>query len=221
MKFLYFACILATILARDIRVFHMTDIHAELDYLQGAATPCEKGPCCRATSVPVNGTYPAPKYGDHKCDNAPDFIRDSFKYFANLFEENPDLKPDYIMMTGDQCTHRPWETQTAEMNIRLVRYVHNTYREYFRDYTTIPVMGNHDTYPEGHMKLPPENRWMTEVMAEMWKGWVPEEQMENVLYGGYYTMLVGIDFFLLSLDCQEVESNRFEQSVVLSNKQGG
>ena len=196
-KTILVVALLAISLARDIRVFHMTDIHAELDYRAGAPAICEERPCCRKDSIPKNETYPAGKYGDHHCDNPPQFIEETFDYFANLFEENPDIKPDYIMMTGDQCTHRKKDTQSAELNIKLVRYVFNTYRHYFGKYHTIPVFGNHDTFPEGHMLLPPENRWMTEVMAELWRDWVPEEQMENVLYGGYYTKLVG--FLELSL----------------------
>lgn len=191
MKFLSLLLLLiSSALCRDIRVFHLTDIHVEPDYTKGAPARCVEYPCCRSDSVPANLTYPAPKYGDHFCDSAPEFVNDSFAYFADYFEKNPDKKPDYILMTGDQGTHRPRPTQTSELNIKLVRYVFNTYKKYFGEYPTIPVFGNHDTFPEGQMALPPENRWMTEVMAELWKDWIPEEQMENVLYGGYYTKLV-------------------------------
>lgn len=191
-SFLFIAFV--AVVAKDIKVFHLTDIHAELDYQMGKPALCEERPCCRCNSVATNTTRLAPKYGDHNCDNAPDFIHDSFEYFVNYFKENPDMKPDYILMTGDQATHRKKNLQNPEMNIKLVRYVFNLYKEYFGEYPTIPVFGNHDTYPEGHMLLPPENRWMTEVMAELWKDWIPEDQMENVLYGGYYTMMVFLCF---------------------------
>lgn len=199
-KYAIFVCLLISVLAKDIKVFHLTDIHVEPDYRVNAPTLCEERPCCRVNSVPSNGTKAAPKYGDHNCDNAPDFISESFDYFAKLFKKNPDMKPDYILMTGDQCTHRKKSTQSAELNIKLVRHVFNTYREYFGDYHTIPVFGNHDTFPEGHMLLPPENRWMTEVMLDLWKGWVPEDQYDNVLYGGYYTKLVDIILYVDFID---------------------
>ena len=176
--------------SKDIKVFHFTDIHAELDYEMGMPAVCVEGPCCRIDSIAKNESYAAPRYGDHHCDNAPDFIQDSFDFFARYFEENPDKKPDYILMTGDQATHRKKSTQSAELNIKLVRYVFETYKKYFGQYSTIPVFGNHDTFPEGHMLLPPENKWMTEVMADLWKDWVPMDQMDTILYGGYYTMTV-------------------------------
>ena len=188
--------LLSIVTSRDIKVFHITDVHVEPHYQMGRPARCVEYPCCRIESVAANVSYPAPKYGDHYCDNSPDFVNDSFEYFANYFKENPDKKPDYILMTGDQGTHRARSTQTAELNIQVVQYVFNTYRKYFGEYPTIPVFGNHDTFPEGQMSLPPNNRWMTKVMAELWKGWVPEEQMENVLYGGYYTKLVSVIMIL-------------------------
>ena len=181
---------------KDIKVFHLTDVHVEPDYQMGAPARCIEYPCCRIDSIKTNLTYPAPKYGDHYCDSSPDFVNDSFEYFAKYFDENPDKKPDFILMTGDQGTHRKRSTQTSELNIKLVRYVFNTYKKHLGHYPTIPVFGNHDTFPEGHMLLPPENRWMTEVMADLWKDWLPEDQIENVLYGGYYTELVRFPFSL-------------------------
>ena len=152
---------------------------------------CESRPCCRKDSVAVNVTYPAPIYGDHNCDSSPEFFVDSLQYLREFFDSHPNLKPDFILATGDEPPHRKRETQTQEMNVEVIRYVYGKLKEAFGDYRVFPTFGNHDTWPEGRMSVPPENRWMTEVMADLWKSWISEDQMENVLYGGYYTMLVG------------------------------
>ena len=190
-SFVCIALILSLAFAKTHMIFQITDIHIEPDYRKGAPTVCENKPCCRKDSVPVNGTYPAPIYGDHHCDNSPEFFVDSLYYIREFFESHPNLKPDYIITTGDEATHRKYTTQTPELNVELVRYVYTHLKDVFGDYKIIPSFGNHDTYPEGKMALPPENQWMTNVMVDLWKSWIPEDQIENVRYGGYYTMEVG------------------------------
>lgn len=192
MKFTLFVflLLLGIVFGKTRLVLQLTDIHIEKDYLEGAPALCEQFPCCRIDSVPKNETRPAPRYGDHNCDCAPEFFRDSLIWFKNYFDVNSSLNPDYILVTGDQATHRPKATQTADLNIELVRYAFTQIKNVFGDYPIIPAFGNHDTFPEGHMLPPPDNRWMTEVMADLWQSWLPSEQMENVLYGGYYTMIV-------------------------------
>ena len=194
-------CLLVLGFAKDIVVFQLTDVHVEPDYLEGAPALCLEYPCCRRNSVPKNETRNAGRYGDHNCDNAPEFVRDSLHWFKSFFKAHPEKNPDFIIMTGDQATHREKSTQTPELNIELIRYVFHEIKEILPDYLVIPIFGNHDTFPEGHMLPPPGNRRMTEVMADIWKTWIPKDQMENVLYGGYYTMLIKEGWRVIALNC--------------------
>ena len=194
-------CLFVLSVSRDIVVFQLTDVHVEPDYLEGAPALCEEFPCCRGNSVPTNETRSAGRYGDHNCDNAPEFVHDSLRWFKTYFKSHPERNPDLILMTGDQATHRKKSTQTPELNIELIRYVFREVKNSFPDYPVIPIFGNHDTFPEGHMLPPPGNRRMTEVMATIWKKWIPKDQLENVLYGGYYTMLIEKGWRVIALNC--------------------
>ena len=184
--------VISVAFAKTHLVMQITDIHLEPDYREGTPAVCENRPCCRENSIPTNETYPAPLYGDHNCDNSPEFFVDSLHYFREFFESHPNLKPDFIIATGDEPTHRKRETQTQELNVGVIRYVYGKLKEVFSDYQIYPAFGNHDTFPEGRMSAPPENRWMTDVMADLWKSWIPEDQMDNLRYGGYYTALVSL-----------------------------
>ena len=83
----------------DIGTFiHISDIHFDARYLEGANALCERPLCCRASDVlPANQTQfrAAGKWGDYNCDTAPVLLENLWDTFLALPE-----KPDFIIYTG-------------------------------------------------------------------------------------------------------------------------
>lgn len=55
-----------------IQIAHISDIHVDLSYEEGASYNCTKNICCRpytADEEPDVTAYPAGEYGNHACDS--------------------------------------------------------------------------------------------------------------------------------------------------------
>ena len=54
-------------------LLHITDIHYDIDYHEGAATNCIFAStgmrCCHKYDIPISTIEPAGKWGDYNCDD--------------------------------------------------------------------------------------------------------------------------------------------------------
>lgn len=77
-----------------------TDLHLDLNYVEGASTECDWALCCRRRNgFPSDVTKQAGKYGSiAKCDVPPAML-------YKLGDKINDLKPDVLFWTGDVPPH--------------------------------------------------------------------------------------------------------------------
>ena len=98
---------------------HITDLHVQMDYTEGANTDCGQPICCRGVkgqpSVPV-GTGAA-KFGDFACDLSPELASSMFDAIGAL-----EVTPDFLLNTGDDPAHDVW-AQTHKANLAAIGFV--------------------------------------------------------------------------------------------------
>jgi len=64
-----------------------------------------------------------------------------------------------------------------------------------------PALGNHESWPTDQYHIP-EYNWLTSNMSTLWANWLPEQALETVKYGGYYSVLVNPGFRIIALNTQ-------------------
>ena len=177
---------------QPIRILQLTDIHLDHKYKVGTPVDCGMFTCCHEG---MNGSGKAGQYGDYACDlpiATLDLLTD------HLQQLNP--QPDIIVYTGDNPPHDNWEeswqSQTNSTNF-LVKYLSTK----LPNQTIYPAMGNHETFPESFY-YPPRYRNLTDALAEFWQRWVelPENALQTIRAGGFYTMLIRPGLRLMSIN---------------------
>lgn len=83
-----------------ITVYHLADLHVELNYTEGAKVKdCGEIVCCKGHSMAEVKSEGAGKWGDKNCD----FPFESLKLIAKTVEETGE--PDLVIWTGDNNSH--------------------------------------------------------------------------------------------------------------------
>ena len=175
------------------KVLQLTDIHLDLNYIEGAEAECDLLICCRN---PVNenntgSSRPAGAYGDYGCD-LPQLAAESVFEDASKRYENYS----FIMLTGDYVHHAMWATSVQE-NTRHNEAVSNMIEKYFKDTPVYPVVGNHEPHPcnmytpsylwnlEGHDF---DLSWMFDNIASLYSRHLTPEAIQTFKKAGYYTI---------------------------------
>ena len=177
---------------QPIRILQLTDIHLDHQYKSGTPVDCGLFICCQEG---MNGSGRAGQYGDYKCDLP---IATLNLLTNHLKQLNP--QPDFIVYTGDNPPHdiweESWQSQTNSTNF-LVKYLSTK----LPNQTIYPAMGNHETFPESFY-YPPRYRNLTDALAEFWQRWVelPENALQTIRAGGFYTMLIRPGLRLMSIN---------------------
>lgn len=99
-----------------------------------------------------------------------------------------------MYFTGDIIDHGIWDT-TEDGNKESITVIHDLLASTFPGIPVYPVIGNHESQPMNMFppnEVPPEfsTQWLFEYMANEWSKWLPEDDLETVRTGGYYTMLI-------------------------------
>lgn len=148
---------------KTIKVAMITDIHLDLDYVEGAKTECGFIACCRA----VNGftdikSKKAGKYGHYNCDTPLDLITSMGEFM------NSEIKPEAIFWTGDTVPHNMHEETDYQEKIKYVKRATEFFDANFTNLPLYPVMGNHDFQTSNLQNF--ENRdKMIDITKDMWK----------------------------------------------------
>lgn len=83
-----------------------------------------------------------------------------------------------------------------ERNREIITKVMIKLKETFGSTPVFPVLGNHEPHPVDlfspikNMDLNYSTQWIFDLVAKLWKDWLPEETQKTILLGGYYTVLV-------------------------------
>lgn len=177
--------------AETWKVLHVTDIHTDTKYVEGSRGVCPDPLCCRSTSFKgnfleeVNAEDKAGKWGfPGKCDLP---LRTLLNFIDTVVR---DIKPDFIIWTGDNPSHAEWEADTQEEVYNVTSLFTYLLKEKFNN--TVPVypsLGNHEKFPADQF-FPYggdiEGHWI-KFFADLWKDWLGEESYQQFLKTGFYS----------------------------------
>lgn len=182
-----------------LRVLHLTDIHMDTFYAPDTKAVCHEPLCCRADDGNI-GPFPsgAGRYGDYRDCDTPIWT------LHGLFTHLQTQQFDYILWTGDLPAHNIWNQTRADQE-QILYNLTALLDKYFPGKPIFPALGNHESSPVN--SFPPHNidggqsiSWLYDALAESWGSWLPEDALETVRKGAYYTVTPFPGFRIISLN---------------------
>ncbi|RUS85738.1 hypothetical protein EGW08_006532, partial [Elysia chlorotica] len=185
--------------APTVRVLHLTDIHLDPQYEQGSKAACNDPLCCRASSQTALTSKMAGKYGDYDhCDCPVATANDLFKHLRSIHDQY-----DYILFTGDIPAHDIWN-QTMADQMASIRRLDRMFREFLPDKPIFQAVGNHESVPCNSFPppgIPNQNStWLFDTLVDVWRRWLPAEQLHTVATCGSYSHSPYPGFRLISVN---------------------
>ena len=168
------------------KLVHITDVHTDRYYVEGAISHCPLPQCCRAsTGMAKEGEPAAGKWGDVNCD-LPPWTFDAISEFIGT-----EIKPDMVLWTGDNADHNIWD-QSFDENMMNNLDITNQLKKYLPSETLVfPTLGNHDAYPVNVEDMYHEERnTLVKGVADSWEQWIGKEAAEELHQRGYYSTVV-------------------------------
>lgn len=123
-----------------LRILHLSDIHLDPYYVEGAPTRCSETICCRNTTRGRQNSKSSGRFGDYSCDVPLNTVKTIFDYIKNY------VKFDFIYWGGDASPHDDLTTNEQE-KFTVMQTVYELLEEYFPGVKILPVVGNHESYP--------------------------------------------------------------------------
>ena len=177
-----------------LRFAHFSDVHLDFYYTPGTNDECDEPLCCR----PNNGAGKAGPWGGLKCDLP-------VKTFEAALQQLVELKPDFIIITGDFPPHDEWN-QSRAYNLEYQTVVSQAFLKYFPSIPIYPMFGNHACFPMNQYKF--SDPWIPEPFCEDWK--LDEIHRFNLELHGGYTIKHGLsNLRLIAIDTQAGNAGNF------------
>ena len=177
-----------------LKMLQITDIHFDPLYMEGASVYCDERLCCHE---------PASNYSRIKSGKFGSFVNcdTSNNTLTSFAEYAKDLKPDFIIWTGDNAEHNNYNSTQDEVYF-TTREIKNIIDYNFgKEIIVYPVIGNHEVYPNDLWK--PGNEQVFAELAEIYKDYFTETQaFESFSKYGYYTERhPGTNLRIVALNC--------------------
>jgi len=164
-----------------IKLLHVSDIHTDLEYLEGARSSCNEPVCCREESTGVNPTSKAGKWGSIADCDLPTKTFDKFVDFVNT-----NFKIDLSMWTGDNTSHDIWH-QSYKRNEENTKRITAVFKEKF-NFTIFPTLGNHESFPVNVYDFITKREIdFNSFFADEWYDWIGPEASLLIKKDGYYS----------------------------------
>ncbi|KAG1794909.1 sphingomyelin phosphodiesterase [Suillus plorans] len=173
-----------------MKVLHLSDLHIDARYANGAEANCTSGLCCRDNAYnslsPETPLFPAPRYGSFLCD-AP------YSLITSILEAIPPLTGtestgfDFSLFTGDLLAHDPDNQQSRAMTEYSEVVLYDLLKRMLGSGPTYATLGNHDTCLPDQASpsslggaLGQQFSWLYDHVTALWEqeGWLPEASVE-------------------------------------------
>ena len=165
--------------AQTLKMIQFTDIHYDQHYVENGTIYCDTPLCCHEPASQYS-RIKSGKFGGFKnCDLNMNTLKSSIQAAYNL-------KPDFIIWTGDNTQHDNWNI-TQEEVYTATREIKDAIDEVFKKSIPIyPVVGNHEVYPNDLWES--GNEIIFKNLADIYKDYFFENQAyESFSKYGYYT----------------------------------
>ncbi|GMT32024.1 hypothetical protein PFISCL1PPCAC_23321, partial [Pristionchus fissidentatus] len=198
-----------------IKVLHLSDLHVDRKYTVGMEAKCGEPQCCRPMGDPDEIfivkpneeiadndriEQPAGQWGTvGDCDSPYWLLTNMLDHIAATHKDI-----DYVVVSGDLESHADWD-YTRERHQEMVKNSSDTIRARLPNLPTFFAVGNHEGVPIDSFAphFTPERfhmDWLYGTMADAWKGWVPEDQMDTVWYSGCFMRKMWPGLRIISLN---------------------
>lgn len=171
-----------------LRVLHLTDIHLDIEYVEGADAECGEPLCCRVYDLnpAPNKSRRAGEWGDYRyCDLPYNALGQLFQHLADIRD-----KFDYVIFTGDIPAHDVWN-QTQPQQLANMERLAKMFRKYLPDKPVYTTPGNHEGVPCNSFppsSIPGESMaWFYSAYMQAWGYWLPDSTFSTIMRGGFYT----------------------------------
>ncbi|KAK5631028.1 hypothetical protein RRF57_006743 [Xylaria bambusicola] len=183
---------------RPLRVVHISDIHIDPWYTEGADTNCTKFICCRSYSeepAPGHTFHPAGPNGEHTCDSPVSLEKSMYGAIQTLV---PDAA--FAIFTGDIVDHAVWNTTIIQNTLDVTDAYNRMADAHFLVYGTA---GNHEASPANSyppLSVSPSTQWLYNVLSSSWTRWVEPQAVHTARkFGAYSTKYPGGNLRIISL----------------------
>ena len=172
-------------LNKTLKVLHMSDVHTDTLYSEGSNGNCGKPLCCREENgPPKEAKFAAGRWGYQGFCDLPRITVYNFLEFIN-----EEIRPDFILWTGDAPSHSVWDSTDHEAT-DIVLFFTLLMKDKFNFTIPIyPAIGNHEFYPSD--LFDPFNQTKNEktlnITAELWRDWIGEDAYNTYIQRGYYS----------------------------------
>lgn len=182
------------------RVLQLSDIHLDHLYREGTNPDCGEPLCCRSNDgTPAPGKRKAGKYGDYSCDIPPITFETMLQHINKTHQDI-----DYALWTGDIPPHNIWN-QSRSDQLQALDYATKLLEKYLPGLKVFSAVGNHESAPVNSFPPPfitgaNSNQWLRDSLVDHWKIWLPDDALQTVKKGGYYTVYLSKGLRLVSLN---------------------
>ncbi|KAK8789920.1 hypothetical protein WA158_006700 [Blastocystis sp. Blastoise] len=178
-------------------ILHISDVHIDLEYHEGMPTQCWFGlfNCCHPGALPKGRYKPAGYYGSPNCTSPIHLVRDTLTNLKQYFIIHPDQKPQFTLFTGDAVNnHVTWINPWKSIS-------------YIGIFVLLFTPGNHDTWPIDQWSQ--YNSLITKEWYKYLQDYIPIDQKELFLKGGYYEYKINNKLKIISINSLYGERRSF------------
>ncbi|KAF8560146.1 sphingomyelin phosphodiesterase [Imleria badia] len=173
-----------------LKVLHVSDLHIDPRYANGAEANCTSGLCCRENAYnrqsPHSPLLPAPRFGYFLCDSP-------YSLIAATLEAIPPLAStestgfDFTLFTGDLLAHDPSNQLSRAYTEYAEVVLFDLLKRMLGPGPVYATLGNHDSYPSDLAasyslggELGQQFGWLYDHITALWnyEGWLPEDSVE-------------------------------------------
>lgn len=163
-----------------ILLYHVSDLHFNLNYQEGSSNTCDSLVCCTSSSgEPKNDEQTAGKWGDYNCDSNPLSLR-QLKYTVNMTG-----RPNFVLWTGDSNDHGVYKDPRVTTNATVE--ITNFFNTHSPKAIIFPIHGNHEFNPMNLQNFKQEPDPVVSILASTWKEWMTEDVYQEYLEKSYFS----------------------------------
>lgn len=173
-----------------LKVLHLSDLHIDPRYANGAEANCTSGLCCRENAYNSHSPHapilPAPRFGYFLCDSP-------YALIAAVLEAIPPLTGtettgfNFTLLTGDLVAHDPDYQLSRAYNEYAEVVLFDLIKRMLGLGPVYATLGNHDSYPSDLAAplsldgdLGGQFSWLYDHVTALWEhqGWLPAAEVE-------------------------------------------
>ncbi|KIJ21978.1 hypothetical protein PAXINDRAFT_124362 [Paxillus involutus ATCC 200175] len=174
-----------------LKVLHLSDLHIDPRYANGAEANCTSGLCCRENAYNLHSLQtpllPAPRFGYFLCDSPYSLITATLEAIPPL-AGTETTGFDFTLFTGDMLAHDPENQQSRAFNEYSEVVLFDLFKRMLGPGPVYATLGNHDSclpdlaspYSLGG-ELGQQFGWLYDHVTALWeqKGWLSAASVET------------------------------------------